>query len=167
MNPEPVIHNGRVWTGRAGKATEVIIDKAGTVDETATLAVWFLHAPGQSAAWDKYLMSVIHLRHIDGGTREPVISAPHATHELLVAALDPSMEPVAEQARWACLTPLNVMEQFEVPTDADAVRLLELSVRAVLAGWLWVEPPLSGQVEPWRSTVVRTSAHLRGEVHAR
>lgn len=160
-------HTGRRRAGRAGTATEVVVDETGTIDETATLAVWYLHCPLQSPAWDDYLMSVIHLRPIDGATREPTINLPHASHELLIVALDPKATPSPDNPlSWRILTPINLAEQFEVPNDAAAVHLLEAAVDAVLAGMLWAEPPLSGQVEPWRTTVIRTSACLRGEAHA-
>jgi hypothetical protein len=29
----------------------------------------------------------------------------------------------------------------------------------------WVEPPLSGQKEPWHTVLIRSAAHLRGEPH--
>jgi len=50
--------------------------------------------------------------------------------------------------------------------DEAAVELLDLAVRAVLDGRLWAEAPLSGQVEPWRTVLIKTSAHARGEEHA-
>jgi hypothetical protein len=156
-------HSGRLWDGRAGTGIEVVVDETGSVDETATLGMWFVHCPDQSPGWDKYIISVIHLR-TSAGPPPPV---PHASHELVVVALDPTPEPTPDDpGTWRILTPINVTEQFEVPSDAFAVQLLELAVQAVLAGWLWAEPPLSGQVEPWRSAVIRTSAHFRGEVHA-
>lgn len=163
----PRAHTGRVRTGRAGTATEVVIDEYGSIDETATLASWFLHCPLQSPAWDHYAISVIHLRPIEGQTKPATITLPHASHQLFIVALDPTEHPTADDlTSWRFLHPINLAEQFEVPSDALAVHLLEASVDAVLAGMLWAEPPLSRQVEPWRSTIIRTSAHLRGEAHA-
>lgn len=170
MGITPRTHTGRVWTGRAGTATEIIIDGGGTIDQQATLAMWLLDCPLQSPAWDHYLISIVHLRPIDGQTKPAVIRVPHASHELLIVALSVQpgeTKPTADDpTSWRPLTPINLAEQFEVPSDALAVHLLEAAIAAVLAGTLWAEPPLSGQVEPWRSTIIRSSAHLRGEAHA-
>ena len=56
---------------------------------SATIASWFIDAPGQSSAWRNYLLSIAHLRDIPG---EPPakIRAVGATHELLLMAMDPS-----------------------------------------------------------------------------
>jgi hypothetical protein len=67
---------------------------------------------------------------------------------------------------WTFLHPMNFVDQIEVPSDEAAGALLSKCVEAVLTGVLWAEPPLSGQVEPWRTTLIRTAAHMRGEEHA-
>lgn len=160
-------HTGRVRTGCFGTATEIVIDEHGSIDETATIGSWFLHCPGQSPAWDHYVISVVHLREIPGQTRAATITLPHATHQMFIVALDPGALPTADDlTSWRFLHPINLAEQFQVFGDIAAIHLLEASVDAVLAGMLWAEPPLSGQVEPWASTIIRTSAHLRGEEHA-
>ncbi len=157
---------GREVTGPAGTATEIIAEAFDRPEQAATLATWFLHCPGQSPAWDSYMLSVIHLRTIEG-VREPVIRFPGATHEVLLAALDPGSAPSVDNPdSWQLLMPINVEEQVELPDDEAAVRLAELAARAVVTGALWAEPPLSGQVEPWRTTLVKTAAHARGEEHA-
>lgn len=158
-------HSGRFWEGRTGTAHEVIVDRPDTSDATATLGAWFLRCPHQSIGWECYVLSVIHLRPIPK-VRPAVIRAPGATHELIIIALDPDKDPSPDPTTWHHLVPINLMEQFQVPTDADAVELLDASVRAVLDGELWAEPPLSGQVEPWRTVIIKTSAHARGEEHA-
>ena len=159
-------HAGRVWEGPCGTATEIIVTSDRNVDHSASLQAWLLHCPGQSVAWDHYLLCLIHLRDIKGQSKPPTIRVPHATHEVMLVALDPGPKPTADDPESIRhLIPINVEEQFEVPSDELAVELLEMCVRAVLDGRLWAEPALSGQVEPWRIAVVRTSAHLRGEEH--
>ncbi len=155
---------GRTLTGPAGTATEQFVEDPPA--HTATVAAWFLDCPGQSPAWRHYGLSVIHLRPIEG-MQSPVINIPGATHEVLLLAFDPQGSPVADDPEtWSFLTPINVSEQIQLPSDEKAVKLLEQAARAVVDGILWAEPPLSGQVEPWRTSLIKTAAHARGEVHA-
>lgn len=158
---------GRTLTGPAGTAVEIILGDPANPDQAATVAAWFLTCPAQSPAWDHYMLAVVHLRDVPGQTRPANIRIPHATHEILVAALDPDAHPTADDTTtWQFLLPINVSEQLELPDDAAAIDLLELAARAVLDGRLWAEPPLSGQVEPWRTALIKTAAHARGETHA-
>lgn len=159
-------HAGRTLRGPCGEAIEVLITAHDVPDTTATLATWLLDVPGQSPAWTYYVISVIHLRPIPG-VRPADIRVPGATHELLLIALDPAggHDP-ADCSDWRYLTPVNAVEQLELPNDSSAVELAELAAKAVLAGVLPAEPPLAGQREPWRSALIKTAAHLRGEAHA-
>jgi|SRR5690348_13289293 hypothetical protein len=150
----PTVKKLRDVTGAAGAGAELLItcDERSCPDVTANLGNWFLTCPRQ-ALWDSYVLSLIHLRAI-AGARAPVITVPGATHELMLLALDPECRPVAMNVdTWRYLRPFNVVEQFSVKTDEDALDLLADAARAVLNGELWAEPPLSNQVEPWRQWV--------------
>jgi hypothetical protein len=48
-------------------------------------------------------------------------------------------------------SPYNLQEQIIMPSDEAAINLLKHAVDQVVDGNLWAEPPLSHQVEPWRS----------------
>ena len=91
---------------------------------------------------------------------------PDVSHELILIALDPSrgLNPL-DISSWAHLTPINFFIQLELPSDEKAMELLGLAARGVVDGLLWAEPPLSGQQEPWRTSMLQTSAHMRGEEH--
>ena len=155
---------GERLTGPAGSATKLEVHGA-VGPQTATVACWWLHCPGQSPAWDRYLLAAMHLRPVDG--HEAVIRVPHATHEVMITALDPAPVPTPrDPSTWRHLRPINLQEQVQLPDDDTAVELLRLCAEQVVSGLLWAEAPLSGQVEPWRTSLVRTSAHLRGEEHA-
>lgn len=159
---------GDTLTGPAGTAIEILVelDDTDPPDWGATIANYFLTCPGQSIAWPNYLLSCIHLRPIDG-VQPAVVKIPHATHEVMLLALNPAAKPTPTDPRsWQHLTPANLMEQVELPDDDAARHLLHDAAQAVVDGILWAEPPLSGQVEPWRTSLIRTSAHLRGEPHA-
>jgi hypothetical protein len=166
MTRKPKAHAGRVLEGPAGTATEVIVTRPATKAQQATVASWLLHCPGQSPAWHHYLLATVHLRPIPG-TPPPSITVPGATHEVMLAALDSAAHPVPERPdRWVMLRPMNAVEQVHLPSDGAAAELLEQAAKAVLAGVLPAEPPLSGQREPWHTSMIKTSAHLRGEEHA-
>jgi hypothetical protein len=154
--------------GPAGIAQELVLPPLTGWENpawAATLALWFLKIPGQSPAWSRYVLSVVHLRPIEGA---PAVEYefPKATHQVFLSALDMGPRPRAnDSSTWHMLMPVNVSEQIELSGDSDAVRLAELCVKAVLAGMLWAEPPFSGQKEPWHTSLIRTSAHMRGEEH--
>lgn len=154
---------GETLTGTFGTAVELLFPNGS--DWPATLASWFLHCPGQSPAWSHFLLAIIHLREIDGAPPAH-ISVPHATHEVMLVALDPARLPNPEETEtWSFLRPANVTEQIELPNDDEAVVLLRQCAQAVVDGVLPAEPLLSGAVEPWRTTLIQTAAHARGEVH--
>lgn len=160
---------GRTEIGSHGSATEVLIELESSdhVDQQGTVGAWFLHCPGQSPAWDYYVLAVVHLRPIDGESKPAAITLPGASHELLLYACDPKGEPTAlHPPSWHPLRPFNAVEQFTVPSDDEASELLWLCARAIVNGHLPAEPPLSGAREPWHTSVIKTSAHLRGEEHA-
>lgn len=160
---------GLVEEGPAGTAVELVfppVEERDPPATAATVAGWFVRAPGQSPAWECYVVSVVHLRPIEGAP-PAVVTVPRSTHELLVVALDPRLDPrPVDTGSWSFLRPVNVCEQAELPDDDAAVELCRLAARAIVAGVLPAEPMLAGAVEPWRTSIVRTSAHLRGEEHA-
>lgn len=160
------VHVEAKLIGNAGIATEVVVDEFDTPAASAALSTWFLQCPRQSPAWEHYTLNVVHLREAPGVT-PPVITVPGATHEILVVALDPETKPTADDPQsWAFLWPVNVREQFTVDDDEDAIELAKMAAQAVVNGLLPAEPALAGAVEPWRTAIIRTSAHLRGEEHA-
>lgn len=161
---------GETLHGPAGTATEVLftLDDDDPVDWAATVATWWLDCPDQTPFWRHYHLGIVHLRPLAAAAaRPPVINIPGATHELILYAVNPEPDPQPDDPRtWQALHPLNLVEQLQLPDDAAACGLLRQAAQAVVAGLLWAEPPLSGQVEPWRSTLIKTSAHWRGEEHA-
>lgn len=157
---------GKTLRGPAGTAIELHPVELDRPDQAATLATWWLECPGQSPAWSHYVLSIIHLRPIPG-VKPAHVRVPGATHEVMLLALDPAKEPRPDDtATWSFLRPHNLMEQVQLPGDTEAVEMLELCIPLVLDGRLWAEAPLAGQVEPWRTVLIKTAAHARGEEHA-
>lgn len=156
---------GRELAGHAGLAIEVIIEDPEHPDQRAGVAQWFLVCPLQSPAWDRYLLSVIHLRDIEGQSKPPTITTPHATHELMLIALDPTKDPQpGNPASWSMLVPLNMSVQVELPDDDKAADLAMLIASAIVEGYLPAEPPFPGG-SIYLQPVLTTCAHLRGEAH--
>lgn len=158
--------------GPAGAATRLDITRTRSdpADSVATLGMYWLVCPGQSPYWDTYTLAIIHLRDIPG-VKPAHIRLPGATHELFLTALDPTHNVHPEKPKtWKHLTPINLMEQVILPDppegDEAALNLLDMAAKAIVGGLTWAEPPLSGQIEPWRTMLIKTTAHLRGEEHA-
>jgi hypothetical protein len=160
-----LLKTGKVLSAFAGKAIEVLstIEPSDPPDVSATLATWFLDCPGQSPAWRHYVLSVIHLRPIEG-VKPAHIRLASATHEVIVCALDPKENPVPDNLKsWNFLRPINVTEQLVLPSDKHVIDISELLVWGVLSGVLWAEPPLSGQREPWQRQMRLMEAHAAGK----
>lgn len=156
---------GQVHVGAAGRATEILCELEPTdkPDVSATVAAWFLQCPGQSPAWQHYHLAIIHLRPIPG-VKPATIKRQGATHEVMLAAMDPDRVPQPDDIRtWRWLEPLNFVGQLELPSDDDAKVVLEILARGVADGFLWAEPPLSGQREPWESQLRQLEAHAAGK----
>lgn len=134
--------------------------------QLATLRAYLVHAPGQSPAWSHYLVGAIHLRPIPG-ERDANIIVPGATHELLVAALDPEPGPTIEDPETLRpLLPLNAQVQF-IGTDAQAIAICLGATRAICAGSMPAEPPFQQQGQAaWEALVANTLEHWRTGVHA-
>jgi hypothetical protein len=76
-------------------------------------------------------------------------------------AYDPAKNPTpTDVSSWRMLQPINLAEQITLPNDAAAMRILHECATGIVGGQLWAEPPLSGQVEPWRSYLRRQALRL-------
>lgn len=157
-------------SGPQGHAWRVPLWRTDPAHE-ACLAVWLVEAPGYHPAWSRWLMNLIHLRDIPG-VKPAHRKFPSATHELVIAALDP--ESYGEHDAviagtppkdfgWQHLTPIDVIEQFEVPADQMAVRIAELSVGCILDGKL---SPDQDYRRVWHDVLATTAQHLREGRHA-
>jgi len=86
------------------------------------LAVALLHCPGAHPFWGWWLMSLIHLRPVEGFP--PAHVSPGATHELLVQVIDPERcpepDPAAGERGYPLLTPPDLVHQFAASGDEEA-----------------------------------------------
>jgi hypothetical protein len=151
------------YSGGAGRAWQLRLRAPGARevrDHDATVGGYIVHAPGGHPLWSFWIVSVIHLRPIDG-VRAPVISRPGATHELLIMSLDPRQPlptlDVTDGWRVAWLSPIDIVEQFTAADDAVAAEILDLSVRAIVDGRLSPDQDFRAT---WRVTLRETAAHF-------
>lgn len=138
-----------------------------------TVCTWILTHPQGHPLWSQYLLAVVRL------TDNPDFPPPKrqflgATHELLVLALDPGKGPYAPDTMdrfldgmLPFLTPVNIAHQIE-GTDDEAGLLAAYAAWGVTVGALW---PETGDAPDrvraqWKSSLVKTLAHIRGEEHA-
>lgn len=108
-----------------------------TLAQTATLLQWLVHCPGAHAAWSYWLISLLHLRAIEG-VPPAVKDFEQAEHELNILALDPRSTPDPDdKATWHHLLPIDVVVQFHGLTDEQAVQSIDAIVeRLVVRGML-------------------------------
>jgi hypothetical protein len=119
-------------------------------------------------------MPVVRLRDGVPGFPPPRRQFPGATHELIVVALDPRHGPytAGNLARFhdgslPYLTPGNIAHQME-GTDDDARTLAAYAAWGVTVGALLPETSDAPSLirGEWKSSLVKTLAHIRGEAHA-
>ena len=152
---------GESLKGDRGIATEIIstLEPGDRPDLVAVVSSWFIFAPKQSPVWNHYALSTIHLRDVPG-TKPVVRLFPQATHEIVLAALDPREKPQAEDPyTWQYLR-LNLCEQIVLRNDAAASAICRAGAEQIVAGRLWAEAPSPGTFEPWRTFLRLHSAAL-------
>lgn len=117
--------------------------KRHAIPPDAGIAMWVVEAPWANLAWHSYLITLIHLRQVEG-LGAPKINLEGATHEVFVYALNPDgqREPFIKGDALigdhgvTILTPANYVGQFIEPSDAAALERVERAVREIAAGHL-------------------------------
>lgn len=128
-----------------------------------TLGSWLVHVPGAHPFWSWWLMSVVHLREVEG---VPVVRQyPEAEYEFLILAINPDAEDGLDPDDWPPTTandepwmlwPPDVVEQFHGVDDETAKNILDLGVAAVMDGAV---SPDSDYRRWWRESLARTVEH--------
>lgn len=152
--------------GRGGRGAWIVpIPDDGPPDWKATLAGWFVHAPGAHPAWSWWYVGVIHLRDIPG-VRPAIIRRPGATHEVMFMALDPKAgSPVDRDLGrdgLPFLEPIDLEHQLVDLTDDHARGVAISAVRAIVAlGW----SPDQDFRSMWATALDATADHHRAGAH--
>ena len=146
--------------GRGGRAWQMSFPPHPT-----QIAGFLLYAPAAHPAWSYYLVSLVHLRDVEGFPPAHRLFQ-EATHETTILALDPSkpLPPVAvgptEIGNCSYLEPANVVQRFAVPTDTAALRVLDAMVLAIVQG---AASPDSDWRSFWKLFIESAARHtLRG-----
>lgn len=157
-----------IFTGRAGRAWRVAMPPVGEralPDHDATVALYLVHVPGAHAFWDHWLMTVVHLRPI-AGVKPPTKQFEDATHEFMIAALNPEypLPPLVVDKDWRThfLLPLDVMEQFTTRDDATAARQQTASWSCPCSRYL--SPDQDWRVW-WKQAIASTASHFNDGTH--
>lgn len=145
--PDHVGSHGEAW----------LINAPG--DSTTTCARRVLRCEWAHPMWEYWLVSSVHLRDVPDH-RPATLQFPGATHEVLIAALNPD-HPLPTGAGTArLLQPLDVVQHVTLDDDSQAVDLTKLVVEACCAGRM---SPDSDFRRAWETVLTSTAAHLRGE----
>lgn len=170
--------------GSHGRAWRLAIpDDSGNWQYAATVCHYLITAPAYHPLWSQYVLAVIRLGKMDG-VPDAHLQFPGATHELMVVAMAPDTghggPDGCQQHTPECmngehprnrdlsfLQPGNVAWQT-VAADEEMEQLADMAVQAVVSG-IW-NPETAGSPdairEAWNAGLIRTLAHIRGEVHA-
>lgn len=161
---DPPTHSGR--SGRGWRLDLPPVGQRGQPDWDATVGMFIVTVPGAHIAWDHWMISVIHLRQIEG-VRPAAIRLAGATHEFVIASLDPSspLPGLRVVADWAprFLRPIDVVEQFMAKNDAVASEILELAIEAIVHG---VASPDQDWRPWWEDAIAKTAKHYAEGRHS-
>lgn len=132
-------------------------------DWAACVASWLVKFPGAHAAWDRWQVSVIHLRDIPG-VAPAKVTLHGATHEFHILAVDPDCEPDvdAPDPNIRPLMPPDLVHQVAGISDRDAERICESMIRAIVLGG---ESPDGDYRSAWERKIDATVAHFRHGGH--
>lgn len=151
------------FEGPGGAAWRIAIppeERAAKPDYQASLGMWHLHCPGAHPLWTWYVVTLIHLRDIPG-VAPAKKHYPEAAYEFIVMALNPDggvpVQPGQLPRQLCYLTPFDHVLQFHGTTDEQAVRVVELYLRACTNGRL---SPDQDYRAVWRDLMSGTIRHV-------
>lgn len=106
-------------------------DVDGVEGHPSCLRVVLLRFPEAHPMWHDYMLSLVHLRPIEGMPM-PALHQPNSSHELICFALNPDVDnqPTSFDS-FKVLTPMNLVFQFEGLTDEQAKEAFALYLTAL------------------------------------
>jgi hypothetical protein len=136
--------------------------------ENHILYSYLIQHPTAHAFWSYWVMYVMHLRPMSD-LKDAEKTHPDNTHEITIMALNPDKyqgDPDPTQEFYPVLTPIDVCCQFHVDSDADAVRIADHCIKAMLALSPGATPDSDSQ-KVWERAITRIAAGMRsGEYKA-
>ena len=100
-----------------------------------SVCVWIVSAPWAHPVWHSYLIVCLFLRDVPGVPPAKVAMA-GATHEVIVAALDPEQKRIPLNDYPKMLKPLNFAGQWIAASDEAAAAKIEATVLEIVNGTL-------------------------------
>lgn len=156
--PDFIGPRGRAWAGPSR-------DDQKQPGWSACLGFWLMDIVGAHPFWSWWYVTVIHLRPIPGA-RDAALRVPGATHEVVIAALNPELgEPPLAFVPfhgYGAMTPFDLMHQVAGLEDADAQRIGGLVVRACVDGLI---SPDQDHRARWERMLDATAACVRAGNH--
>jgi hypothetical protein len=122
------------------------------------LARWLLHCPYLHPAWTHWLISLIHLKPVDG-LPDAYKLDPTCEYELAVFAVDPACTPDADDVTsiWL-LSPACIEVQFGGVADRNAIAVAESCLLACIGGGLAPDEELRAS---WYASVQAELVRIR------
>lgn len=148
-------------TGRTGKAWQMSKRVDGPKDWEASIASWVVEANGFHPLWNRWVVSAIHLRPIEG-VKPASLQFETATHEFVIAAIDPESEFDVDRPPFMFLMPLDLTHQVGGIDDAQAARIVSLMVRTILDGNMSPDQDFRSL---WESLLDNTARHMAEGKH--
>lgn len=132
-------------------------------DHTATLATFLIESPEGMfhAFWNRWALNVVHLRDIPG-VKPATIYELGATHEIMIVSINPDQPKIdpdaGQKIDW--MSPPDVVQQFQVDNDRQAVRVGEMMIEAIVKG---LASPDVDYRSFWKRQIPQLAAHAKGE----
>lgn len=109
-----------------------------TGPQRGSVCSWIVDAPWAHPAWSQYLITACHLRDVEGLPR-PIKFDDRATHEVIVAALDPRILLTPEnssrvETHLGAVVPLNFVGQWRAKSDEEAAGNIKGVVNQIVRG---------------------------------
>jgi hypothetical protein len=132
----------------------------------SVLVSYVVHCPNAHAFWSWWLVSVIHLRPVEGQP-PAVLRYPEAQYEFSTIAIEPPERVphnklARPEAPFKLMMPMDVEVQFHGVTDEQAGTVCALSVRSMVQG---VAYPDSDYRSAWEHLIRGTVEHLKAGKH--
>jgi hypothetical protein len=152
-----------------GPAAEVweCSGKAQDAAQTATLVVYLVKMSGAHPFWDHWIVTVVHLRDIDGAPPAN-LQYPEAEYELLIVALNPeaspeNIDPDDLPAPLPWLSPIDAAIQFDCGgMDQAAIKIARLAIESMTRGEASPDTDYRGH---WEAVIKKTAQHYREGRH--
>jgi len=123
----------------------------------ASIEAWLVSCPGAHVAWDRWVVSVVTLRDIEG-VAPAKKQYPEAAYEFMINAIDPAQLDVnPDKPKFEFLRPHDCVAQFHGLTDAQAGELCSKAVDFILTGRI---SPDSDFAPTWKQIIRTTVEHF-------